>query len=227
MQEELLGVYEGGKYKLYRAVTGPLKTNNYLLMMSKEVTLIDAGPGVSELVRALIRRGLKVKAVLLTHGHFDHVADAYAVRKLTRAEVVMHELDKFILKISAEVAREFGIKWSDPEITVWLRRDNEVLRPFGNGLEVKVIHTPGHTPGSVTYYVPSLHIAFTGDTLFKGIVGATHFPGGSRKDLAISLRKLVRVLPDDTLILPGHGELSSLREEKTGNKYLRSLIGEI
>ncbi len=224
---ELVVLYDGEEYQLFRFVTGPLRTNNYLLVKGCEAVLIDAGPEVSEHVKSFLGGGVKLKEVLLTHGHFDHVADAYRVRELTGADVVMHELDKQILNISASVAKDFSVEWSDPEITVWLRRDTEVLRPFSSDLDIKAVHTPGHTPGSVTYFIPSMRMAFTGDTLFKGVVGATHFPGGSRENLAASLRRLIRELPDDTLILPGHGGATSIRVEKLENKYLRSLINKI
>jgi len=213
-----------GILMLYKAVVGPLRTNAYLIINTKtsEAILIDSPPSVWEALKPIIDDGITLKWVLLTHGHFDHAAEAKLVRSKTGAEVIMHIADKTLFRISESVAKEFGISWVDPEVTHYISGDTDLS--LIHGLNVKALHTPGHTTGSLTYYLTNFLIAFTGDTLFKGIIGATHYPGGSIKDMVRSLKKIFTDLSPETVIYPGHGKESTLRYELINNKYVREAL---
>ena len=215
-----------GSFTLLKGVIGPLRTNAYLILNIKtsEAVLVDSPPGVWGALKPIIGEGVTLKWVLLTHGHFDHAAEAKLVRLKTKAEVVMHPADATLFRLSETVAKDFGVRWFDPEVTRYVSYD-EVLNLI-RGLRVKALHTPGHTPGSLTYYLAHPAIAFTGDTLFRGVIGATHFPGGSYNDIVSSIKKIFRELPLETVIYPGHGEESTLRDELINNRYVRKALEE-
>ncbi len=216
-----------GSIRLLKAVTGPLRTNAYLILgvETSEAVLVDSPPGVWEALQPILDKGVTLKWILLTHGHFDHAAEASLVRSKTGAEVFMHPADKILFRVSESVASDFGISWVDPEVTNYVSGDENLN--LISSLRINALHTPGHTPGSLTYYLADFLIAFTGDTLFKGTIGATHFPGGSYKDMASSLRKIFDNLPLETVIYPGHGDESILRDELIRNRYIKeALLGE-
>ena len=213
------------KCGLLMAKSGPLKTNSYFLVCNHKALLIDAPPSINNYVKELIS-GSKVhlKYVFITHGHFDHIADASPIHNLVKADIVMHRLDLKILDISRETSKIFGVKWAEPRITILMEGERNFFS--FHSLVIEAILTPGHTPGSVVYYIPKLKIAFTGDTLFKGKVGATHFPGGSKDDLIISLRKLIRELPSNAKIYPGHGSPTTMIREVKHNEFIRREINQ-
>jgi len=197
--------------ELKKFVVGPLRTNVYLLINElSEGILVDAGPGSFYRVLYLIDRGLiKLRYILLTHAHFDHASDAQYIKEVTDAKIVMHIADKEMFINSSYVAHRFGVKWIDPEIDIYILNDC-LLKPLE--IDVEVITTPGHTPGSICYYIPELHILFTGDTLLRGTIGKPDIYRGNEKLLSISLSKL-KALPPYTRVLPGHGDETSLDAE--------------
>lgn len=211
-------------WRLIKFVAGPLNTNVYLLVTpDDEAVLIDAAPqSFKHVVNFLRKERITLKCILLTHGHFDHVSDSNRIRAATGAEVVMHEADLHILDISRNVASAYGVDWEDPQVTKYLRIDSENIDCL-TALRVVALHTPGHTPGSLCYYLPEIRVLFTGDTLFKGTVGATHFPGGSHEDMITSIRKLMR-LPKETMVFPGHGPSSSIGEELENNPFVLKFV---
>ncbi len=220
--------------RIERLVTGPLRTNTYVLRVegSDSAVIVDPGPGSCEaLVKEL--RGLKSAVILITHGHFDHASDANCLRRGLKCVVkcLMHEADVRIIPESRSVASWYGVRWEDPVIDEYLRiweSSEEIELTSGLGIELVAIHTPGHTLGSVTYYLPREATALTGDTLFKGAVGRTDFPGGDPALMVESLRRLINKLPPNTLILPGHGPESTIQEELRSSKALRNaLAGKI
>ncbi len=214
------------EWRLIKFVAGPLNTNVYLLITyDGEAVLIDAAPGSFEQVVNYVKKEqIKLKCVLLTHGHFDHVPDSNRIRAVTGAEVVMHEADLPILDISRDVASAYGVDWEDPHVTKYLRTNSEGLDCL-TALRIIALHTPGHTPGSVCYYLPEIGALFTGDTLFRGTAGATHFPGGSHKDMTVSIRRLMQ-LPKETMVFPGHGPSTSIGEELRNNSFVSRFVLE-
>ncbi len=201
-------------------VLGPLDTNAYLIIgPTYEAILIDAPPGSLLRITYLIDRGLiKLKYVLITHAHTDHIAEAQAVKEVSGAKLIMGSDDLALIPLAKSLAEAWRIKWFNPIPDVLLRGDGTLDL---NWLKIKFLHTPGHTPGSISYYIPELKIVFTGDTLFKGTVGRTDIPLASKGDLMLSLKKLVKELPKDTKVMPGHGKETTIGDEVRSNPFVK------
>jgi hydroxyacylglutathione hydrolase len=205
-----------------------LACNCYVLAPRKGSDAIVVDPGqraMGTLRRILDENRLTPAAVLLTHGHIDHIWSAQKVADTYGCPAFIHPEDRHML---ADPIRGLGPRlgqmalsalFREPKQVVELDRDGAVL-DFG-GLAVTVDHTPGHTRGSVVFRVDN-H-AFTGDTLFKQSVGRTDLPGGSGKALLSSIVEKLLVLDDDTLVLPGHGESSTIGLERRTNPFLEGL----
>jgi glyoxylase-like metal-dependent hydrolase (beta-lactamase superfamily II) len=187
---------------------------------TKEGILIDPAGNENELIAHLEERGVKLRYVVNTHGHADHTCGNERIRKATGASVVMHASDDLFFqnKESTIFARSMGFTPSGPaDVRV---QDGDELS-FGN-IKMKFIHTPGHTPGGCCILIDGN--LFTGDTLFVGGIGRTDLPGGSFRQLIGSLKDLVKNLPPETVVWPGHdyGDLprSTLKREAETNPYI-------
>ena len=207
-----------GRVEVVRLVVGPLKTNVYMLLDDTgHAAIVDAGPGsFTKILYVLDRWPFKVKYVFLTHAHFDHISDAGFIKDLTGADIVLHSMDREVARFSRRYAEAVGIRWSFSKEDIPIG-GNEVFK-FGD-IEVRAIHTPGHTPGSVCYLVNNESL-FSGDTLLHLSVGRTDLPGGSWSDMRESLKRLAR-LPPTTYVFPGHGRPTSIGDELAANPYLR------
>jgi glyoxylase-like metal-dependent hydrolase (beta-lactamase superfamily II) len=204
------------------AATGPLRVLSYLVACedSGEALLIDPGGPAPELSAQLRRHGWRLRWIVNTHGHADHIAGNEAWAAATGARIAIHRLDWEFFRTPAmqAAARAEGF----PPLTRAdvLVTDGQRL-PLGAG-EALILHTPGHSPGGICLFFPG-HL-FTGDTLFVGAAGRTDLPGASLTQLLTSLEEKIMPLPDDTRIWPGHdyGETptSTLGEEKVNNPYL-------
>lgn len=216
---------------------GMLACNCYVLARRAGSDAIIVDPGqraMGTLRRILDENRLTPAAVLLTHGHIDHIWSAQKVADTYGCPAFIHPADRFML---ADPIRGFGPRigqlavgalFREPRQVVDLDRDGDTL-DFG-GITVAVDHTPGHTRGSVVFRVPDAaggsgcgELAFTGDTLFKQSVGRTDLPGGSGRDLMDSIITKLLVLDDDTAVLPGHGESSTIGLERRTNPFLQGL----
>ncbi len=175
---------------------GPLDSLSYLVTDGEKSVLIDAGPRID----------LDVELVLLTHAHFDHVANLEPLRK-RGAKAYMHPMDRELLASFWSFGKFFGVEGPVPQVDEDL---NEGVLDLG-WVRIEVLHTPGHTPGSCCFLIDG--ILFTGDTLFKGTFGRTDLPGGDRRDMARSLRRILSLSPD-ILVLPGHGEATTIGDER-------------
>jgi len=195
--------------------------------ITREALVIDPGDEVTPILELLGRHRLTVKAIVSTHAHIDHVGGLSKLRQYTGAPILMHR-DDLPLYQGMEVQAAFlGVP--TPEIT-----DVDQLLKEGDKLnwgsfEANVIHTPGHTPGSVCLYLPQDTAAtiatpaprlFAGDTLFAGSIGRTDLWGGSMDQITDSLRGTLMQLPDDTIVYPGHGRLTSIGHERNTNPFL-------
>jgi hydroxyacylglutathione hydrolase len=200
-----------------RLEVGELQTNAYLFYSSvnRDCLVIDPGAEADRILDAIAREKLLPRAVVLTHGHADHVGAAGVLLDHFAISLWIHEADEREMRspVNREIAAMFGADLPPPAGR--LLADGETLA-IGD-LSLKVIHSPGHSPGSILLYGEGL--LFSGDTLFKDDVGRTDLPGGSEAQLRCSLEK-IKSLPPRTVLLPGHGESSVLEIELRNNPYL-------
>lgn len=206
-------------YKIDSRILGMVGTNCYLLcnMDIKECVLIDPADSQDEISRMIDESGCSLKGILLTHGHFDHIMAADAIRDKYGVKVYASCDEKNTLEQPhINLGEAYGLKLS-VKADVW-HKDGEILKLAG--FDIEALHTPGHTEGGSCYYVREIGVLFSGDTLFCGSVGRTDFPGGSMSEIVRSIKEKVMVLPDDTKVYPGHGEGTSVGYERVNNPFL-------
>lgn len=200
-------------------VLGDVATNCYLLKNNadRQCVLIDPADSPEKIKEMIEQSGCALKGILLTHGHYDHMLAAAAVRQAYQVPLCAGEAEKALLADAAlNLSGRMGGKPVTQDADRWLT-DGEMLTTAG--LQIQVIATPGHTPGGVSYYVPEGGMLFSGDTLFAESVGRTDFPGGSMSALVHSVKEKLFVLPEDTKVFPGHGEQTTIAYEKKYNPY--------
>jgi len=184
-----------------------------------EGVLVDAGcndADAKEIAAFVDEKGITIKAILLTHGHYDHIMGVYRVKRFTAVDVYCNESEREALE-NAEINRS-ALHGINIEVTPdKLLTDGDEIR-FGN-TTLKVIHTPGHTPGCVCYYDAENGVLFSGDTLFKETIGRTDFPTGNHDQLIQNLKEKLLILPDETQVYPGHGGSTAIGHEKKYNPF--------
>lgn len=203
---------------LKQFVIGFLDVNNYLLIdeESKEAVLIDCTEKNAKIDETLIEYGAKLKYILLTHGHFDHVLGVNDFKRKYGCEVFIHGDDDVLLQNVDKFMSGFGFGKTEVQNVDSFLIDNQVLK-FGN-IRIKVIHTPGHSQGSVCYLVEDN--LFSGDTIFFECVGRTDLMGGNFQQLKSSVEKKIFNLDKNIKIHPGHGPSTTVGHEKVNNKFL-------
>ncbi|MEE8541839.1 MAG: MBL fold metallo-hydrolase [Desulfobacterales bacterium] len=198
---------------------GPIMANCFIAGCedTHEAVVIDPGDEADRILLSLAESKLKLKYILNTHGHFDHVAANKKMKDATGADLIIHALDAPMLSQISASATMWGLAADDsppPDQTV---EEGDLIN-FGN-LSLKVLHTPGHTQGGVSFYADDC--VFVGDTLFAGSIGRTDFEGGNFETLIASIREKLFRLADDTRVLTGHGPETTIGSEKQYNPFAR------
>jgi len=203
----------------HRFRLGELLTNSYLVAdeETKNAVIFDAPDNAEKVVEYLNENNLKLKKILLTHAHFDHILALKPLMEITGAECILHELEeKYLtspdLNLAGDRASEVGIPDS-----YTLIKENDIITV--DGLNIKVIHTPGHTVGSVCYLVNDTTL-ISGDTLFSGSIGRFDFPLGSFEDEISSIKNKLMILDDEVKVCPGHGFSTTIGKQRKDNPYL-------
>jgi len=201
---------------------GPLQCNCTLLGDEEagEAIVIDPGDDIVRINDRLTALGLKLKQILVTHAHIDHVGGAIRLKRLTGAPILLNENDLPLLEMMEEQAGWIGVP--TPEVAP---PDASLADGLAVGLDrfpAQVLHTPGHTQGSVCLHFAPLKMVFAGDTLFAGSVGRTDLPGGNGRQLIDSIETRLMHLPDETKVIPGHGPATTIGLERERNPFLHT-----
>jgi len=195
---------------------------------TREAIVIDPGDEVDRILEIVTRHGLNVRAVVVTHAHIDHVGGLQKIHQATGAPVLMHPEDLELYRDLEGQAARIGLRAPAKVEVDGLLREGDTVR-WGR-YQAHVLHTPGHTRGSVSLYLPSKLVQekpvepgklFAGDTLFAGSIGRTDLWGGSFEEIMRSIHSKLLALPDGTLVYPGHGPETTIGEEREGNPFLR------
>lgn len=200
---------------------GPLQCNCTILgdELTHEAIVIDPGDNVPQILARLAKRHLTVKQIVITHAHIDHVGGALKLKRLTGAPIFLNESDQPQLKLMAAQAAWLGIptpETAPPDVSL-----TNGMRVGLDRYPAEVIHTPGHTQGSVCLHFVPLNLLVAGDTLFAGSIGRTDLPGGDFHQIIDSIHSRLLTLPDETRVLPGHGEATTIGNERERNPFLQ------
>lgn len=206
---------------LHTLPVGQLASNCYLVgcERTRRGIVIDPGADASDIEQAIVRLGLQIELIVLTHYHFDHIGAAGALQESTGAPLAIHADEAPLLQNPPSLFRFFQPR------TPLLRADrllHDGERLHVGDLQIEVLHTPGHSPGSISLYIAAEKAVFSGDALFREGIGRTDFPGGDMGTLAASIRGRLYTLPDDTVVYPGHGPQTTIGWEKRYNPFVRA-----
>src|SRR5438309_2207907 len=200
---------------------GPLQCNCSVIgdEASREAIVIDPGDDIDDVLALIRKHNLTVKQIVITHAHIDHVGGAMKLRKATGAPILLNQNDYALLKMLDVQAAWLGMATPGKV---------DIDQNLGSGDSVKagsltanVLHTPGHTEGSICLYFAPEKKLIAGDTLFAGSIGRTDLPGGSYQKIISSLHDQILALPDDTVVVPGHGPLTTIGDERQSNPFLQ------
>jgi len=200
---------------------GPLQCNCSIIgdETTHEAMVIDPGDDIAEILALIGKHNLQVKQIVITHAHIDHVGGAMKLRAATGAPILLNQNDSALLKMLDIQAAWLGM--SPPGKVEIDHSISDTDKVQAGPFLAQVMHTPGHTEGSICLYFPAEKKLIAGDTLFAGSIGRTDLPGGSFDKIIRSLREKVLALPDDTVVVPGHGPLTSIGEERESNPFLQ------
>ncbi len=185
---------------------------------TRRATVVDPGEDIEKILAVLQKHGLIVEQIIVTHAHIDHVGGAVRLKRLTGAPIYMNQQDLPLLKLMDVQAGWLGV--AAPEVAPPDVDASDLLSLQIAAQPALVLHTPGHTEGSICLYMPAAQLLLAGDTLFAGSIGRTDLPGGDMKKILRSLRERLLPLPDDTRVVPGHGTPTTIGRERESNPFL-------
>ncbi len=200
---------------------GPLQCNCSVIgdETTHEAMVIDPGDDMGDILALIQKHNLQIKRIVITHAHIDHVGGAMKLRAATGAPILLNHNDYTLLKMLDLQAAWIGMESPGKvEIEHSLGESDKVE---AGALLANVMHTPGHTEGSICLYFPAQKKLIAGDTLFAGSIGRTDLPGGSFDKIISSLQEKLLTLPDETVVVPGHGPLTTIGAERDSNPFLR------
>jgi glyoxylase-like metal-dependent hydrolase (beta-lactamase superfamily II) len=208
---------------------GPLQCNCSILgdEISREAIVVDPGDDIPRIMALLAKHSLTVKQIIITHAHIDHIAGAARLKRLTDAPVLYNQNDLPLVRMMDVQATWLGVPTptvENPDDTL----DDSKLITIGaspeqgqKGLTGYILHTPGHTEGSVCLYLPAQTLLLAGDTLFAGSIGRTDLPGGNTQMILASIHDRLLTLPDEVNVIPGHGPRTTIGSERVSNPFLQ------
>ncbi len=188
---------------------------------AREAIVVDPGDEIGRVLETLARHSLTLKAIVITHAHIDHIGGAQKLKKATGAPVYMNSNDLELQKTMDMQAGWLGIKPPEPVEIDSPATDGDKLNM--GGVEFLVLHTPGHSQGSISLWIPGEKMLVSGDTLFRESIGRTDLPGGDSRQILRSIHDKLLPLPDETVVVPGHGENTTMGREKRFNFFLQGL----
>ena len=208
-------------------VFNPFEVNTYIIIddTTKDCAIIDAGCSnndeASKLASFILRNKLTPKYLLNTHAHLDHILGNKFVNTMYYLTPHFHKLDLFLYESAPAVANYYNVEYYELEPPYNFIDENDIIK-FGD-IELKCLHVPGHSPGSICFYDAKSKSLFSGDVLFKGSIGRTDLPGGNLEQLLENISKKILILDDDVTVYPGHGEQTTIHDEIKYNPFLQGL----
>ena len=188
---------------------------------TREALVVDPGDEIDEILEVLARHGLRVKSIVITHAHIDHIGGAARLKQVTGAPVYMNGNDAALQRMLDDQAAWLGMEPVEPVGIDTPARDGDRL--LVGATEFHVLHTPGHTQGSISLWIPEQGKLVAGDTLFRDSIGRTDLPGGDSRQILRSIHDKLLPLPEETVVIPGHGENTTIGREKQFNFFLRGM----
>lgn len=185
---------------------------------SHEAIVVDPGYDIPRILATLARHQLTVRQIVVTHAHIDHIASALDLKQITGAPILYNAADLPLTAMMDEQAAWIGVE--TPTVKPPDHSPADLESVGVRGIDAQILHTPGHTEGSLCLHLPSESLLLAGDTLFAGSVGRTDLPGGHHGKLIQSIRERLLPLPDATLVIPGHGPATTIGEERVSNPFL-------
>jgi glyoxylase-like metal-dependent hydrolase (beta-lactamase superfamily II) len=186
---------------------------------SREAIVVDPGDDIPRIMALLAKHTLTVRQIIITHAHIDHIAGAQRLKRLTGAPVLYNQNDLPLVKMMDVQATWLGVPTPTVEKPDDTLEEGKLIAI--TGLTGSILHTPGHTEGSVCLYLPTQTLLLAGDTLFAGSIGRTDLPGGDTRKILASIHDRLLILPEETTVIPGHGPTTTIGSERDSNPFLQ------